>query len=322
MFYEENTDLMGKRTAVLSDPKHQPGVMCWLKDKKAVIMNKKQKIRSAIIFGVVFVVLLIGVILTGLGKSGHEESIQVVMRDAVLHETFKVNLFGLIDVNPGLISAFLVTGIFLVFCLIVRIFVIPRFKMIPGKFQMFLEQMVDLFGNMGKNNSPHSYKFISAYIFAAGAYICISTLFELFGVQVMTTAGVSVALPAPLSDINGAVCMGCLTYLMIMAGGIAKNGIKGFGKTLKEFSLPISMSFRLFGALLSGALVTELVYHSPIMRYGVPVLVGVLFTLLHALIQAYVLTTLASTYFGEVTEKTVKVPKEKKKKKEKKAIAA
>jgi F-type H+-transporting ATPase subunit a len=40
----------------------------------------------------------------------------------------------------------------------------------------------------------------------------------------------------------------------------------------------------------------------------------VLFTLLHALIQAYVLTTLASTYFGEVTEKTEKVKKEKKKK--------
>ena len=31
-------------------------------------------------------------------------------------------------------------------------------------------------------------------------------------------------------------------------------------KALKDFSLPISMSFRLFGALLSGALVTELVF--------------------------------------------------------------
>ena len=284
-------------------------------------MNKKQKIRSGIIFGAAFFVLLLGSVLTGLLGSGESEDIALVMRDAVLHEVFKVNLFGLIDVNPGLISAFIVTGIFLVFCLIVRIFVIPRFKIIPGKFQMFLEQMVELFSNMGKSNSPHACRFISAYIFAAGAYICISTLFELFGIQVMTTVGVSVSLPAPLSDINGAVCMGCLSYLVILGGGLVKNGIRGVGLTLKEFSLPISMSFRLFGAMLSGALVTELVYSTAVMSYGVPVLVGVLFTLLHALIQAYVLTTLASTYFGEVTEKKVKPVKEKRQKKKKTGTA-
>ena len=236
--------------------------------------------------------------------------------------TYKINLFGLISENPGLIAAFLVTGIFLVFCVFVRIFIIPRFKIIPGRFQMFLEQAVDLFSKMGKNNSPHSYRFVSAYIFAAGAFICVGTLFELFGVQVITTAGVPVSLPAPLSDINGAVCLGCLSYLVIMGGGIAANGIKGLGKTLKEFSLPISMSFRLFGALLSGALVTELVYQADVVSYGVPVIVGLLFTLLHALIQTYVLTTLVSTYFGKVTEKAVKPAKVKKEKRKSKHDSA
>jgi len=37
-----------------------------------------------------------------------------------------------------------------------------------------------------------------------------------------------------------------------------------------------------------------------------------LFTLLHALIQAYVLTMLTSLFYGEVSEKVVKQPKEKK----------
>ena len=50
------------------------------------------------------------------------------------------------------------------------------------------------------------------------------------------------------------------------------------------------MSFRIFGALLSGALVTELVYYYIHLSFVLPVVVGVLFTLLHALIQAYVLT--------------------------------
>ena len=34
-----------------------------------------------------------------------------------------------------------------------------------------------------------------------------------------------------------------------------------------------------------------------------PVLVGVLFTLLHALIQAYVLTMLTALFYGEVSER-------------------
>ena len=39
-----------------------------------------------------------------------------------------------------------------------------------------------------------------------------------------------------------------------------------------------------------------------ILSYVLPVLVGVLFTLLHALIQAYVLTMLTALFYGEVSE--------------------
>ena len=77
------------------------------------------------------------------------------------------------------------------------------------------------------------------------------------------------------------------------------------------------MSFRLFGALLSGALVTELVYYYMALSFVLPVIVGVLFTLIHALIQAYVLTMLVSTFYGESTE-----PHEKKPKKETREKAA
>ena len=62
------------------------------------------------------------------------------------------------------------------------------------------------------------------------------------------------------------------------------------------------MSFRLFGALLSGLLVTELVYYYVNLSFVLPVVVGVLFTLLHALIQTYVLTMLVALYYGEVSE--------------------
>ena len=102
-------------------------------------------------------------------------------------------------------------------------------------------------------------------------------------------------------------------WAVILVGGIVANGLKGAGKALKDFSLPISMSFRMFGALLSGLLVTELVYYYVSLSFVVPVVVGVLFTLLHALIQAYVLTTLTSMFYGETTEKHAPKPKKNKK---------
>lgn len=263
-------------------------------------MDKKKRTIGIIIFAASALALMIGTIVVK--SPGSHGSIGELMRDAVLHETNKISLFGLKDVNPGLISAFTVTAILFVFSLCVRIFVIPRFKYVPGRFQLLLETLVGFFDKLAKSNSPHRNKFLGAYIFAAGVYIFTGTIFELFGFQVITTHGTPIALPAPLADINGAVMIGCLSYLIILSGGIAENKLKGVGRTLKEFSLPVSMSFRLFGALLSGALVTELVYHYIHLSYGLPVLVGVLFTLLHALIQAYVLTMLASLFYGEVSE--------------------
>ena len=194
----------------------------------------------------------------------------------------------------------------LIFAICVRVFAVPRFKEVPGKFQMLIEKLVDFFDNMAKTNSPHSNGFLGCYIFSAGCYICIGTLFELLGIQVIAVNGEPVSLPAPLSDINAAIAMGFMSYIVILVGGIVKNGGRGLGLALKEFSLPISMSFRLFGALLSGLLVTELVYYTISLSIVLPVVVGVLFTLLHALIQTYVLVVLTATYFGEVTEPSPK----------------
>ena len=218
---------------------------------------KQHKKALALWIGSVLV-LLVGALLAG--SPGRTETVQEAMRDAVLHSVNRISLLGLKTVNPGMISAFVVTAALLLAAALIRVFVIPRFRYVPGKFQLVLEEAVGLFDRMSRGDSPHRCKFLGAY------------------------------------------ALGTLSYLVILSGGIAGNGVKGVGKTLKEFSLPISMSFRLFGALLSGLLVTELVYYYISLSFVLPVLVGVLFTLLHALVQTYVLTMLVSMYYGEVSE--------------------
>ncbi len=264
-------------------------------------INKKYFIIAAVVL-VLAALLVAAFLVGGAERSG---SVSDELTDAVLHEDKKIDLFGW-EVNPAAISAFIVTAVLLIFAICVRVFAVPRFKEVPGKFQMLIEKLVDFFDNMAKTNSPHSNGFLGCYIFSAGCYICIGTLFELLGIQVIAVNGEPVSLPAPLSDINAAIAMGFMSYIVILVGGIVKNGGRGLGLALKEFSLPISMSFRLFGALLSGLLVTELVYYTISLSIVLPVVVGVLFTLLHALIQTYVLVVLTATYFGEVTEPSPK----------------
>ena len=141
-------------------------------------MSKKQKIRSGLIFVSLIIVFLVGSILTANPHKAHGD-IQEVMRDAVLHETGQIRIFGDFTVNPGLVSAFAVTSILFVFALCIRLFLIPKFKMVPGRFQMLLEQLVGLLDGLTKGNSPHRNKFLGGYVFTVAVYIFVSTIFDI-----------------------------------------------------------------------------------------------------------------------------------------------
>lgn len=195
---------------------------------------KQKKSRFVLIWLLICLVLLAASFLVPGREKG--ETIQTAMRDAVLHDVNQIDFLGLRPVNPGFISAFVVMAVLLVAALCIRIFVIPRFKYVPGKFQLVLEQFVGMFDGLAKTNSPWRNSFLGAYVFAAAAYIFV-------------------------------------------------------------------------GALLSGLLVTELVYYYAALSYVVPVVVGVLFTLLHALIQSYVLTMLTALFYGEMSEPKERQPK-------------
>ena len=277
---------------------------------------KENKVLFICLIAFIIVALIISFRLNG-GVVRHE-TIKEMMKDAVLHEENKIWLFGIFQVNPGLISAMITSCVLIVIAVLCRIFIIPKFSIDhPGKGQIILETWVGFFSNLAKKNSPHCHHLIGAYVFTAGSYIFISTMMELIGLQGVTTEGYSITLPAALSDINGAIMLGVLSYFVILAGGIIKNGGRGAGSVLKDFSLMISMSFRLFGAMLSGVLVTELVYYTIMLSIALPVIVAVLFTCIHALVQTYVLCMLTTFFFGEATHPHEKKPKKKKQKKNK-----
>ena len=119
------------------------------------------------------VMLVVSLLLPAAPKG---ETVQEAMRDAVLHESNRIDIFGK-EVNPGLISAMTVSGILLVVAACLRIFVIPRFQYVPGRLQLLLEELVGLFDRMAKSNSPERNGFLGAYIFGAGVYIFTGPIF-------------------------------------------------------------------------------------------------------------------------------------------------
>ena len=65
------------------------------------------------------------------------------------------------------------------------------------------------------------------------------------------------------------------------------------------------MTFRLFGSILSGFIVMALIYHYIWLSFVVPVLLSVIFTLFHAIIQSYIFSMLSSVFIGEALERKI-----------------
>ena len=132
-----------------------------------------------LVWGCVSAALLLGSLIAP-GKE-REESIQELMRDAVLHESHQISLFGLREVNPGLVSALAVTIVLLTAALFIRIFWIPKFREVPGRLQLILEEAVSIFDKLAKTNSPWRNTFLGAYLFAAGTYIFLEPCSSCWG---------------------------------------------------------------------------------------------------------------------------------------------
>ena len=135
-------------------------------------MKGKTKKLYLLVLAVISIALLAGSLLTP-GMAKHE-SIQEAMKDAVLHESNRIALFGM-EVNPALLSDLILVGTLLLAAVMIRLFVIPKFRDKPGRFQLLLEAWVGLFTGMAKENSPHRNQALGGYIFFAGSWISMFT---------------------------------------------------------------------------------------------------------------------------------------------------
>lgn len=207
-----------------------------------------------------------------------------------------VNFFGL-KVNPSLYTAFGVTAVILICCLLLRIFVVPKFQKRPKGIQIALEGIVGYFDRSATSALHRHGSFVGPYVFTAATFIALGTLVELLGIR-----------PA-FGSINTCFAFGLTTFVVINIVGFrekklgrAKRYFPNIINIITDISVPLSLSLRLFGSIMSGFIITDLVYTYVFTSFVLPVGVAVITTLFHAAIQSYLFATLTILFVREGIE--------------------
>lgn len=172
----------------------------------------------------------------------------------------------------------------------------------PGMLVNIFELAVEMLDNMVKGIMGTNGRKFRNYIATVFMFALLCNISGLFGLR------------PPTADYGVTFAMGVLTFLIIHYNGIKKNGAGHFTALFKpipllfpinfigEIAVPLSLSLRLFGNILSGTVMMGLIYGllSPPITTGIPAVLHIYFDIFSGCIQAYVFCMLTMVY---VTDK-------------------
>lgn len=185
-----------------------------------------------------------------------------------------------------------------------------------SKRQVVTETIVKGIDDLVKDVMGVRFENFSPFIATLFSFAIFSNLSGLFGLH------------APTSDLNTTLGWAIVVFFMILFANIKTNGVKGYLKGLtepvvfftpmniiSELATPISMSMRLFGNVLSGSVISALLYAGlaalssfvlqrlpgflgsiPIFQLGIPAILSIYFDLFSGILQAFIFCMLTMAY--------------------------
>ena len=211
---------------------------------------------------------------------------------------FTIPIFGGLDISESTVITWFIIAFVAVLCMIlVRNLSVES----PSKKQQVLELAVGglynifdgLLGKAGRRYIP--------YLMSVLIYLGISNVIGILGVK------------PPTKDMNVTAALALMSIILIEYAGIHAKGGRGFIKSfaqpmaimtpiniLEVFIRPLSLCMRLFGNILGGFVVMELI------KYFVPAIIPIPFSfyfdIFDRLTQAYVFVFLTSLFIKESIE--------------------
>lgn len=181
----------------------------------------------------------------------------------------------------------------------------------PSKKVVVIESIVNIVLSILRSNlGKHAEKYVP--LFGTILFVMItSNLLGLIGLQ------------SPTSNIGVNLVLGIFYFLVIQYTALKSNGVKGRIKglfepmaflfplnLLGELALPLSLSIRLFGNILSGSIIMMLIYALMnylgvfgILGYTIAPVLHMYFDVFSGFVQGYVFMMLGSFFLGEQLEK-------------------
>lgn len=228
---------------------------------------------------------------------------------------FEIPVFGGIPITETQVNSVIVLLIITALCLILT----HNMKVRPtSKRQIIAEWIVETAEKLVRSNMSEKFIGYTPFICALLSLSAFSSLLSLVGLYPPT---------ADLNTIAGwaLLVFGLITFYKIKVGGFG-GYLKGFTEPifiltpfniLSEIATPISMTFRHFGNIVSGIVISTLVYAAlagasnlllgwlpgifgkiPFLQVGVPAVLSIYFDVFSSLMQAFIFSMLTMLYIA------------------------
>ncbi|MGI6039042.1 MAG: F0F1 ATP synthase subunit A [Clostridiales bacterium] len=215
-----------------------------------------------------------------------------------------VELAGIdVWITETIFNTWIIMAVLIVLAIIVRIG-LKKFKEIPFGFQNAIEALVEMFNNFVNNTIGAELSYVAPWFFMIFAFVLTSCVLSTFGLR------------APTTDYATTLAFSLATFFMMIVIGIRHRG----GKYLKslfepyvvffpinfigELAKPVSLSFRLFGNMLSGTIILTLWYAltPTLLQIGIPAALHAFFDVLIGFLQTYIFVIISLMYIRGAAE--------------------
>lgn len=237
--------------------------------------------------------------------------------------SWSVPLLGKLQITASLVDAWIILALIGILCWwLGRGLTVENIS----KKQAVAELLVTTCQNFVNGNMGEKYAYFAPFIGALFSYSALCSLSSLVGLYPAT------------SDLSTELSWALLVFVMITYTKIRTNGVGGYLKgfttpipvftpfnIISELATPISMAFRHFGNIMSGGVISTLVYAAlavlsqalfgllpgalgeilsliPLFQLGIPAILSVYFDLFSSLMQAFIFCMLTMLYIANAAQ--------------------
>ena len=224
---------------------------------------------------------------------------------------FSLPLFGQISITETMVNAWIVMLIILFLCL----FFTHNLQKIPKGKQALIEKAILAVDGLIEQKMGKGCQHFAPYIVTLLLFSVLGSLVSLIGLRSVT------------ADLNTTLGWALITFAMIVYSNIRYKGLRSYLKgflepipvmlplnLLSEVATPVSMSFRHFGNIAGGMVISTLLLSAlaalssalhlpvPLLQIGIPGVLSVYFDLFSGCIQAFIFSMLTMAYVGSARE--------------------